>query len=55
MATPKISQSIKRAHELRKAAALLSYASWCEIHATAADSRAVVTPARRVLRRAERT
>ncbi len=54
MATAKIAQVIKRAHELRKAAALLSYASWCEIHAPAADARSVAATARRVLRKAER-
>jgi hypothetical protein len=54
METVKIAQVIKRAHELRKAAALLSYANWLEIHGSAADTQSVMATARRVLRKADR-
>jgi len=48
------SQISERAHELHKAAQLLSYAAWCSTNASPAHTRAVVATAQRVLRKAER-
>jgi len=53
VATAKIPQTNERAHELRKAEALLSYARWCDEHGEP-DAEIVRTTAQRVLQRAER-
>jgi hypothetical protein len=48
------SQIDERAHELHKAAQLLSYAAWCSTNASTAHTRSVVATAQRVLRKADR-